>query len=66
MIVPGVVAPRYMEPAMLPRHSALETTMPYRNRQQTYALLHWEPVGLWADLLPKSRVWTTFPILFVK
>ena len=39
MIIPGVVAPRYMGPDMLPRHASPGTTMPYRNRHQTYALL---------------------------
>ena len=40
MIAPGVVAPRYMRPAMLPHRALPGTILPHRNSHQTYALLH--------------------------
>ena len=39
MIVPDVVAPRYMGSAIMPRRALLGTTLPHRNSHQTYALV---------------------------
>ena len=54
MIVPGVVAPRYMGPAMLPRHASPETTLTHRR-------IATEPTLSCTRILPrKFRIDTNF------